>query len=98
MELLLKDMETVEKRLEKLKKMAKSAKKEDLRAVEVTERIYYHLESGKPGRTFTYKENEANFIESLMLLTSKPILYVCNVDEDAILEGNAYSKKMVGSV
>ena len=92
MELLLKDLDTMEKRLEKLRKQAKSAEKEAIRAVAVAERIKAHMESGQPARSFHAETDEQELLDSLWLLTSKPILYVCNVDEDSVHEGNAYTK------
>ncbi len=89
-ELLLKDLETVEKRLEKLKKQAKSGQKEEVRRVEIAESIKAHLESEHPARTFQDEAAE-ELLNDLMLLTAKPILYVCNVDEDAVHDGNEHT-------
>jgi GTP-binding protein YchF len=92
-ELILKDLETVEKRLEKLKRQAKSAEKEAIRAVEIAEKIKDHLETGEPARSCSLEEDEIPLYDDLSLLTSKPILYVCNVDEDSVQEGNEYTQK-----
>ena len=92
-ELLLKDLETVEKRLEKLKKNAKSAEKEAVRRVAVAERIKEHLESGAPARTFVLETDEVALFQDMMLLTAKPILYVCNVDEESVRTGNEHTQK-----
>lgn len=92
-ELLLKDLETVEKRLEKLKRQAKSAEKEAIRAVEIAEKVKAHLEGGLPARSFPAEtEEEQELLDSLWLLTAKPILYVCNVDEDSVNTGNDYTE------
>ena len=91
-ELLLKDLETVEKRLDKLKKQAKSGQKEDVRKVEIVQGIITHLESEQPARTFAGEEEDQEVLKELMLLTAKPILYVCNVDEDAVHEGNEHTQ------
>ncbi len=90
-ELLLKDLETVEKRLDKQKKQAKSGQKEDVKKVEIIEQIKTHLETGKTARTFEVEDEALEIFNSMMLLTAKPILYVCNVDEDSVHEGNAYT-------
>ncbi len=87
-ELLLKDIETVEKRLERFKKQAKSGNKEDARGVEFGMSLLEHLENEKPARTFEPDEDMLEEFRSLYLLTAKPILYVCNVDENSVLEGN----------
>jgi GTP-binding protein YchF len=91
-ELLLKDLETMEKRLEKLKKQAKSADKKAIKAVEIAERIKTHLERGEPARSYAPETDEEELFNGLWLLTAKPILYVCNVDEDSIHEGNVYTQ------
>lgn len=91
-ELILKDIETIEKRLEKLRKQAKTAEKEALRAVETAEKILGHLEAGHPARSIMLDDDQVELFNSLWLLTSKPILYICNVDEDSVLEGNAYTQ------
>lgn len=92
-ELLLKDLETVEKRQEKYKKQAKSGDKEDGKKLEIISRIKEHLESEKPGRSWPIEsESDREVMEELFLLTSKPILYVCNVDENSVINGNEHTK------
>lgn len=97
-ELILKDIETVEKRLDKLQKQAKGGKKEDKADVEIAVRLNAHLEGGNPARSFAQTEREAELTDEMMLLTAKPILYVCNVDEGSVKEGNAYSKVLAEAV
>ena len=91
-ELILRDLETVEKRLEKLRKQAKSADKEVLKAVAIAEKIKSELEKGIPARAIQLEDDEVGLYKSLWLLTAKPILYVCNVDEDSVQEGNDYTR------
>jgi len=91
-ELILKDIDTMEKRLDKLRKAAKSAKKEDKLALELAERVLTHLEEGLPARSLHLeKAFEQELAASWFLLTAKPILYVCNVDEDALDSGNDFT-------
>ena len=97
-ELLLKDIETVEKRLEKLKKQAKSGEKEAKRAVEMTERIKEHMEGMSPARSMALEDDEIEFLTTLSLLTAKPILYVCNVDEESVHDGNEHTKRFMEAV
>jgi GTP-binding protein YchF len=97
-ELLLKDMETAEKRLEKLKKQAKSAKKEDIKKVGYAEQILEHLEQEKPARSLKLDDEGMALKKDLYLLTDKPILYVCNVDEDSVLEGNQHTASFIQAV
>jgi GTP-binding protein YchF len=97
-ELLLKDLETVEKRLEKLRKAAKTGEKEEVKKVEIGEKIKMHLEEGKSARTLELEDDEIWLLNDMMLLTAKPILYVCNVDEDAVLDGNEFTKVFAENV
>ncbi|MEM8908538.1 MAG: redox-regulated ATPase YchF, partial [Bacteroidota bacterium] len=90
-ELGLKDLETVEKRLERLRKNAKTNEKEALKALATAEKVKAHLEEGQPARTLVLEEDEVGLVQEFFLLTSKPILYVCNVDEDTVLEGNVHT-------
>jgi len=93
-ELLLKDMETVEKRLDKAKKMSKSGNKEAIAEAGLLGRLDAHLNDGKPARTFEYDKMETEIFKGLFLLTAKPVLYVTNVDEDSVVDGNAMVEKV----
>ncbi len=93
MELLLKDIETVEKRLEKLKKQAKSGKKEDQKFAEIGLQIKEHLDTGKTARTLDLEGDAKDLLDDMYLLTNKPILYVCNVNEASVIDGNEHTKK-----
>ncbi len=92
-ELLLKDLETVEKRLDKQKKQAKGGDKLEAKRAAGIEKIKEHLETNNPARTFEVDDEMVEIFNSMMLLTAKPILYVCNVDESAVHEGNDYTAK-----
>ena len=97
-ELLLKDLETVEKRLDKQKKAAKSGEKDAVRAVACVEKIKAHIESGALARTLELEGEEKEILDDLMLLTAKPVLYVCNVDENAIESGNEHTRAFQESI
>ncbi len=97
-ELILKDLETVEKRLDRLRKQAKTAKKEDIHAVTIGEQILAHLNDGKPARSLELDEEGSALLKDMMLLTSKPILYVCNVDEASVVEGNDHTRRFMEAV
>ncbi len=97
-ELILKDIETVDKRLDRLRKQAKSAKKEDLYAVEYAETILAHLNEGKPARSLALEGDAADLLKDLYLLSAKPILYVCNVDEASVHAGNALTARFLDAV
>ena len=90
-ELQLKDLETVEKRLEKTKRAAKTGNKEAQAEEALLERIRQTLLTAKSARTvIPNNDDEAFLMESFQLITTKPVLYVCNVDETAAKSGNAY--------
>ncbi len=90
-ELQLKDLETVEVRLQKAEKMAKAGKDaEAKRLVEVLKRYQSALLQGKSARTVELTELEEQVTKDLFLLTTKPVLYVCNVDEASVIKGNAH--------
>lgn len=89
-ELILKDLETAEKRMERLKKAAKGGDKEAVKNVEIGQKIYDHLEKGEPARSLEIEDDELEIYNDMQLLTAKPILYVCNVDEDSVHEGNQH--------
>lgn len=97
-ELILKDLETVEKRLEKLKKSAKSANKDDVKRFEAAEQIRAHLNEGNPIRSLSLDGVGKELLDEMMLLTAKPILYVCNVDEGSVIEGNHHTEAFRKSV
>lgn len=87
-ELLLKDLETVERKITSASKKAKSGEKKLKEEVEFYERVRGHLSAGRLARYFHYPSNEKHYFESLSLLTSKPVMYIANVDETEFLEGN----------
>ena len=89
-ELQLKDLETVQKQLEGIKRKVKTGDKTAVKEQEVLARYEAALESGKSARTVELTDEEAPFITGLHLLTIKPVLYVCNVDEDSVVDGNAH--------
>lgn len=81
-ELILADLSTIEKRLEKVKREAKSGDKELINSARILEIIYNHLAAGKAARELEFSEEDAIFVKTLNLLTIKPILYLLNVDEN----------------
>jgi len=87
-ELQFKDLETVESRIQKVVKLVKVGDKEAKKHHEILLRLKEHLETGKSARTMEQTEKEAEFIQSCFLLTTKPVLYVCNVDEASVKTGN----------
>jgi ribosome-binding ATPase len=96
-ELMLADLESLEKRVEGLNKKAKGSDKEADEAkatLDLVNRTLKLLHDGKPARFVTRKPEEEKAFHMLQLLTSLPVLYVCNVDEAAAASGNEFSRKV----
>lgn len=98
LELIFKDIDTMEKRIDKLKKQAKSGAKDDVANVEWAEKLLKHLESEKPARSFEVDDLFKDLYKDLWLLTGKPILYVCNVDEASVKTGNQHTNRFKEAV
>ena len=95
MELQLKDLETVEKKREKIQRAARTGCKEAQKELSVIELIITALESAQNVRTLVFSEDDrAAYVAPLQLITDKPVLYVCNVSEDAAVNGNTYVDKV----
>ena len=95
MELQLKDLETVEKKREKIQRAARTGNKEAQKELSVIELIITALESAQNVRTLVFSEDDrAAYVTPLQLITDKPVLYVCNVSEDAAANGNTYVEKV----
>lgn len=91
MELMLADMESIEKRLANLSRKIRGGDKEAVEQERLLKDALAMLEAGKPARMVEVSEDDAKTWKSLQLLSSKPILYVCNVDEGNAATGNDYS-------
>ena len=94
LELIMADMEMVERRVEKARKAAKGGDKAYLHEAEVFEALRVHLDGGKSARSFDCAAEDAELIATSDLLTVKPVIYACNMDEDGFtdFENNAYYK------
>ncbi|MCQ2516793.1 MAG: redox-regulated ATPase YchF [Saccharofermentans sp.] len=88
LELILSDMEVMEKRIDKTQKMMKGGDKSYQAALSVYEKIKAALEEEKPARSVELDEDEKEFTKDLALITMKPILYCCNIAEDEIKNDN----------
>lgn len=98
LELIFSDLEIIEKRLDKVKKGARSGDPKLSYEVEMLEGLKKTLENGVPIRNMQFDEDGIDYVKQLFLLTSKPVLYVCNVSEDDLISGiedNSYVKKVV---
>ncbi len=93
-ELMLADLESLEKRVDGLTKKARGNDKEAAATLALVERAIEVLREGKPARTIEVSDSERTLFRQLQLLTSKPTMYVCNVDEESAATGNAFSEKV----
>ena len=93
LELVFADLETVNKRIDRAKKMLKGDKSYQAE-VDLLEKVKETLEEGKPARTLELSQEEQDILKDSFLLTMKPILYVTNVSENEIGEDNEYVKKV----
>ncbi|MBD1364232.1 redox-regulated ATPase YchF [Mucilaginibacter sp. ZT4R22] len=94
-ELQLKDLDSIEKKISKIEKMAKTGgDKEAKKAYDVLTIYRNHLLEGKSARTAPVAEEDQEYIADIWLLTAKPVMYVCNVDEGSVVSGNAYVERV----
>ena len=93
-ELMLADLESLEKRVDALEKKAKGNDKEAKETLGLVNRALVLLREGKPARLIERKPEEEKLFHSLGLLTSAPVLYACNVEEASAAAGNAFSRKV----
>ena len=93
-ELMLSDMESLERRIQAIQKKAISGDKDAKAEVELMTKALDLLKEGKPARMADLTPEEEKPYNQLQLITSKPVLYVCNVDEDSAAEGNEFSAKV----
>jgi len=99
LELQLKDLDTVDKRLQKVEKSARAGDKEAKRAQEILSKFKQVLEQGKSARSVVFdKLEDIEFANDLYLLTNKPVLYVCNVDEASAISGNKHVDAVKASI
>lgn len=90
LELIFSDLEAIEKKMDRTRKLIKTGDRIYPRMLDFYERLKAHLESGKPARLFDVSDNELEFYRDLFLLTSKPVLYMANTDEDAFMNKNPH--------
>jgi GTP-binding protein YchF len=93
-ELMLADLQSLERRKDPLVKKARGGDKEAKAMLDLVERATAVLEDGKPARVMEVGRDEASLFRQMQLLTAKPVMYVCNVEEDSAATGNALSDKV----
>lgn len=97
LELIFSDIEVMDRRIEKVVKLARSGNKEAKAEYDLMVRVKTHLEEGKPVRTLELTDDETALVNSFFLLTTKPVLYAANISEDDLVSGNLendYVKKV----
>lgn len=98
-ELQLKDLESTDKRRDKILRAAKTGNKESQKELEVLDQIIAALEAAQNVRSISFAdEDRANYVNTLQLITDKPVMYVCNVSEDAAVSGNDYVNQIKQAV
>ncbi|MBZ9688052.1 redox-regulated ATPase YchF [Clostridium estertheticum] len=97
LELIFSDLDVLERRMEKSLKLVRSGDKTAKIEFELMERIKNHLEANSPVRTLEFNEEESVFVNTLFLITSKPVLYAANISEEDLVSGNS-ENAMVKSV
>lgn len=93
-ELQLKDLETIEKKIQSLSRSVKSGDKEIVKEYDLAVKVKEILEQGKSVRTLDMDETDEEIIKRFQLITSKPVLYLCNVDEASVKSGNQYVERV----
>lgn len=93
-ELLLADLESIDKAILRLKKLAKSANKEAIAQLQMYQALKAHLESEKPANLFDFNDEQKQWIKQTPLLTNKPVLYIANIDENKS-ENNPLLQKVI---
>lgn len=93
-ELMLADLESLQKQIDNLTRRAKSGDKDTILLLDVMKRVITALEAGQAARTVKIAEDEQKAFRGMQLLTAKPVLYVCNVNEEDAATGNAWTEKV----
>ncbi|MGV3278780.1 redox-regulated ATPase YchF [Rickettsiales bacterium LUAb2] len=94
LELIISDMNNLETRISNLEKKAKGSDKEAIEHIRVAKIAHAHLEQNLPLRSLVLNEEDSKTLKLFQMLTAKPIIYVCNVSEEDLPEGNQYSNQV----
>jgi hypothetical protein len=97
-ELQLKDLESIEKKISSLSRIIKSGDKDAVKENELAYKIQETLEQSQSVRSMDFSEEEKEIVRQFNLITSKPVMYVCNVDEASVINGNEYVERVKASV
>lgn len=97
-ELQIKDLETIDKRFERIKKIASTGDKDAKKQAEIFQQLKDVLESGKNARQGEFTKEDMGLISELNLLTIKPVIYVANVDQESVIQGNEHVEALKASI
>lgn len=97
-ELQLKDLDTIEKKIQSLARVIKSGDKDSVKENELALIIKEGLEKGISARALGFSQDDMDIVKRFNLITSKPVMYVCNVDENSVKTGNDYVEKVKANV
>jgi len=98
LELQIRDIESIDRKLVRLEKAVRNGEKDAKHGVEVLGKVKSHLETFRPVRTAPVAPEDRKYFADLFLLTDKPVLYVCNVDDSSAVTGNKYTEAFFESV
>jgi GTP-binding protein YchF len=98
LELQIKDLESVEKKIIRLEKLVRAGEKDAKHGLEVLHELKSHLESFQSARTAPIAIEDRRFLDDMFLLSDKPVLFICNVDDESATGGNTWSKAFVESM
>ena len=98
LELQIKDLEQIEKKIQRVEKAVKIGEKDAKKHLEILLKYKNHLESFQSARTLDVSAEEKKVVKDLCLLTEKPMMFVCNVDDNAAINGNTYSNAFLQAV
>ncbi len=98
LELCIRDLNLVERKMQRLDKLIKVGDKDAKKALEVMQVYKAHLEDFKPARTAPVSDDDKKYIADMFLITAKPVIYVANVDDKSAVTGNAYSEQLKKAV
>jgi hypothetical protein len=94
LELCIRDLSMVERKIQRMEKLVKVGDKDAKKAIDTLHIYKTHLEDFKPARTAPVSEEDRKYIADMFLITDKPVIYVCNVDDASAATGNAYSNEV----
>ncbi len=93
-ELQLKDLESIEKKIQSLSRVIKSGEKEAVKENDLAQKIKDGLEQGKSVRALDFSKEDFDVVRRFNLITSKPVMYICNVDEASVISGNTHVEEV----